>query len=214
MLDNYSPLRDVSEKILNDDGYKLFPVKDALMFVKRSATFGSYGSGFYKAENPPFGAAFTYYIKDVPKTKRVQRQEKEKDIIKKNEPVYYPTWEELRAEDKEEKPFLLFTIYDDAGNVIRKLKTSVSAGINRFTWDLRYASTSPVKKTTDENASGYPVMPGKYRVAMSISIDGVLTQVAGLVEFEAKVLNNVTLPIADRNELVAFQKSFRTQSCC
>ncbi|HMU43092.1 MAG TPA: glycosyl hydrolase [Ignavibacteriaceae bacterium] len=206
VLDNYSPLRDVSEKILTDENYKLFPVKDALMFVKRSATFGSYGSGFYKADNPPFGATFTYYIKEVPKTKREQRQEKEKDLIKKNEPVYYPTWDELRTEDNEEKPFLLFTIYDDAGNVIRKLKSNVSAGINRFTWDLRYASTNPVKKAADENASGYPVMPGKYKVTMSISVDGVLTQVAGPVEFEAKVLNNVTLPAVDRSELVAFQK--------
>lgn len=49
-------------------------------------------------------------------------------------------------------------------------------------------------------------MPGKYKVTMSVSIDGVLSEVAGPVEFEAKVLNNVTLPANDRNELVAFHK--------
>ncbi len=77
--------------------------------------------------------------------------------------------------------------------------------LNRFAWDLRYASTDPIKKATDENPSGYPVMPGKYKVTMSISIDGLLKEVAGPVEFEAKVLNNVTLPANDRSELVAFQ---------
>jgi hypothetical protein len=101
---------------------------------------------------------------------------------------------------------LLFTIYDDAGNVVRKLKSKVESGINRFTWDLRYASTNPVKKASDENPSGYPVMPGKYKVTMSLSVGGTLNEVAGPVEFDAKVLNNVTLPDKNIGELVAFQK--------
>jgi len=205
ILDNYSPLRGTSEKVLNEENHKLFPVKDALMFTKRSATFSGVGASFYKADNPPFGANFTYYIKEAPKTLKQQRQDKEKELIKKNEPVYYPSFDDLRKEDDEEKPFLLFTIYDDAGNVVRKLKTKVESGINRFTWDLRYVSTDPIKKATDENPSGYPVIPGKYKVTMSVSIDGVLKEVAGPVEFEAKVLNNVTLPASDRIELIAFQ---------
>lgn len=206
ILDNYSPLRETSEKALNEENYKLYPIKDALMFTKRNATFNGVGASFYKADNPPFGATFTYYIKEAPKTLKQQRQEKEKELIKKNEPVYYPSFDDLRKEDEEEKPFLLFTVYDDAGNVVRKLKTSISSGLNRFTWDLRYASTDPIKKATDENPGGYPVMPGKYKVTMSVSIDGELKEVAGPIEFEAKVLNNVTLPASDRSELVAFQK--------
>jgi hypothetical protein len=175
------------------------------MFTKRSATFSGVGSSYYKADNPPFGATFTYYIKEAPKTLKQQRQEKEKELIKKNEPVYYPSFEDLRKEDDEEKPFLLFMVSDDAGNVVRKLKTKIESGINRFVWDLRYASTDPIKKATEENASGYPVMPGKYKVTMSVSIDGVLKEVAGPIEFEAKVLDNVTLQASDRSELVAFQ---------
>ncbi|MEO8231602.1 MAG: glycosyl hydrolase, partial [Ignavibacteriota bacterium] len=206
ILDNYSALREVTEESLNKENYKLYPVKDALMFTQRSATFSGVGSSYYKAENPPFGATFTYYIKEAPKTLKQQRQEKEKELIKKDEPVPYPSFEDLRKEDDEQKSFLLFTIYDASGNVVRKLKTNVSAGLNRFTWDLRYPSSNPIKKASDENPSGYPVMPGKYNVKMSISIDGVLKEVAGPVEFEAKVLNNVTLPASDRSELAAFQK--------
>ncbi len=206
ILDNYSPLREISEKSLNEKDYQLFSVKDALMFIKRSATFGSTGSSFYKADNPPFGATFTYYVKEAPKTLKKQRQEKEKELIKNNKPVFYPTWDELRAEDDEEKPFLLFTIYDEAGNIVRKLKEEIKSGINRITWDLRYPSLNPVKKESDKDNSGSPVMPGKYKVTMSVSINGELKEVAGPVEFNAKVLNNVTLAAESRSNLVEFQR--------
>jgi photosystem II stability/assembly factor-like uncharacterized protein len=206
ILDNYAPLRDVDEQILENEDYKLFPVKDALMFIKRNATFSSLGSSFFKADNPEFGATFTYYIKETPKSLKETRQEKEKELIKENQPVYYPGWEELRAEDREEKSYLLFVISDEQGNVVRKLKDGIKKGINRTTWDLRYANTNPVKKATDKNESGVPVMPGTYSVEMFMSIDGVLTKIAGPQTFEAKVLKNTTLPAEDRAEMVAFHK--------
>jgi photosystem II stability/assembly factor-like uncharacterized protein len=205
VLDNYTPLREIDDKTLDEQGNILFPVKDALMFVKRRGTFSGVGSSFFKAKNPPFGATFTYYIKEAPKTRKQKRQKEEKELIKENKPVYYPTWDELRLEDREEKPFLLFTIYDEAGNVVRKLKEPVKSGINKTTWDLKYASTNPVKKVSDKNESGYPVLPGNYSVSLSMSVDGVLTEIAGPQTFEAKVLNNSTLPAKDRKELVAFQ---------
>ncbi|MBK9098695.1 MAG: glycosyl hydrolase [bacterium] len=206
ILDNYSPLRDLDEQSLEQENYKLFPVKDALMFIKRSATFSSLGSSFFKAENPPFGATFTYYVKEAPKTKKETRQEKEKEFIKDNKPVEYPAWDDLRAEDREEKSYLLFVILDEQGNVVRKLKEGIKQGINRITWDLRYPDTNPVKSVTDKNESGTPVMPGKYSVEMFMSIDGELTKVAGPQSFEAKVLNNTTLPAEDRAAMVEFHK--------
>jgi photosystem II stability/assembly factor-like uncharacterized protein len=208
ILDNYSPIRDLDEQTLDQENYKLFPVKDAIMFIKRSATFRSVGSSFFKAENPPFGATFTYYIKEAPKSKKESRQEKEKDLIKENKPVDYPTWDDLRAEDREEKSYLLFVVSDEQGNVVRKLKEGIKQGINRITWDLRYADTNPVKSVTDKNESGTPVMPGKYSVEMFMSTDGDLTKIAEPQSFEAKVLNNTTLPAEDRAALVAFQKEF------
>lgn len=206
ILDNYSPLREIDEKTLENEKYKLFPVKDALMFLKRSATFSSLGSSYFKADNPEFGAIFTYYIKDAPKTRKSIRQEKEKELIKKGEPVYYPSWDDLRQEDIEEKPYLLFIVKDSEGNTIRQLKSDVKSGINRTTWDLRYPSTRPVKSASDDEAAGFPVMPGRYNVTMSLYSDGSLSEVAGPVEFEAHVLNNVTILAEDRSELAAFQK--------
>lgn len=208
VLDNFTPLRDIDDKNLEEQENILFPVKDALMFIKRTGTFSGVGSSFFKAENPPFGATFTYYIKEVPKSKKEVRQEKEKELKKEDKPVYYPSWEELRSEDREEKSFLLFVITDEYGNVVRKLKEKVESGINRVTWDLTFASTNPVKKVSDKNDSGTPVLPGKYSVEMFMSVDGEISKIAEPQSFEAKVLQNTTLPAADRSKLVAFQKEF------
>ncbi|UCH66252.1 MAG: glycosyl hydrolase, partial [Ignavibacterium sp.] len=208
VLDNYSPLREIDEYKLEGLENILFPVKDPLMFIKRIGTFSGVGSSFYKAKNPPFGATITYYIKEVPKTKKALRQEKEKELVKEDKPVYYPSWDELRSEDREEESYLLFVITDEYGTVVRKLKEKIKSGINRTTWDLRFAHTNPVKKVTDKNESGTPVIPGKYSVEMFMSVDGELKSIAGPQSFEAKVLNNTTLPAADRSELVAFQKEF------
>lgn len=206
VLDDYSPLRGITEKNLDEKENILFPVKDALMFVKRRGTFGGVGTSFFNADNPPFGATFTYYINEAPKTRKEERQGKEKDLIKEGKPVNYPAWDELRMEDREEKPFLLFVIYDEQGNVVRKLKEGVKSGINRTTWDLRSANTNPVKMVTDKNESGTPVMPGKYSVEMFMSVDGELIKIAGPQMFGTKVLQNTTLPAKNREELVAFQK--------
>jgi hypothetical protein len=139
---------------------------------------------------------------------KAERKEKEKELRKEDKPVYYPTWEELRAEDREEGSYLLFVVKDQRGNTVRKLKEGIKQGINRITWDLRYAHTNPVKSVTDKNESGTPVLPGNYSVEMYTSIDGNLTMVAGPQSFEAKVLNNTTLPAEDRAALVAFHKEF------
>ena len=67
ILDDYSPLRDVSEELLGREGW-LFPVKDAWMYQPSDPLGGgekaSQGDAFFAAPNPPFGAVFTYYLED------------------------------------------------------------------------------------------------------------------------------------------------------
>ncbi|MHB1688900.1 MAG: VPS10 domain-containing protein [Ignavibacteriaceae bacterium] len=212
ILDNYSPLRDLTSDSLEKESL-LFPVKNPWMFIP-SQPLGdtgkaSQGAAYYTADNPPFGATFTYYLKESIKTKKEIRQEEDKKLIKEDKPVPFPTHEELRAEDNEPKPYLLFTVYDDAGNVVRKLKAAATAGINRITWDLRYPSTNPVKspeKDFSNSSSGMLVPPGMYKVTLSKCVDGVIAELAGPQTFITEVLNNSSLPAKDRNELAAFQK--------
>ena len=61
---------------------------------------------YFKAENPEFGATFTYYLKEVPKTLKAIRQEKEKELFKEGKPIPQPSNEELRKEKNEVDPYL------------------------------------------------------------------------------------------------------------
>ncbi len=217
ILDNYAPLRDINENLLKKDAH-LFPVKDALLYFKSGGKYGQ-GDEYFKAPNPEFGAVFSYYIKDVPKTLNKIRKDKEKELFKEGKPIYQPTDEELREEKDEKAPYIVFTVTDESGNVVRKLTQSASKGINRMVWDLNYHSVNPVSESakfnpTAEQRSSTMVLPGKYKVSISmVSRDGV-KELSGPVEFTVKPLNNTSLPIAQRNELVSFQKKanelFRT----
>lgn len=205
ILDNYAFLRDLKKEILEKEAH-IFPVKTAKMFIMDdSRAKRDYGASFYRAENPPYGATFTYYLKESYKTKKSQRRKLEKEAEEKKETPPYPTLEQLRAEDQEQQPYLIFEIFDENDNLIRTLKTNASAGVNRITWNLRTAGTTTVKQNQDpNNYSGYLVMPGKYKVVMSKNIDGTITRLTEPVEFEVKHLNNSTLP-APRQEIVEFQ---------
>jgi len=210
ILDDYSALRQVTPEMLQADA-RLFPARDALMYIQ-SRGLSSQGSSYYSAKNPPFGATFTYYLKDAPKTRRQIRQEKEAELFKEGKPIPQPSVDELRAEEREEKPHLLFTIADAAGQVVRTIATRAGKGFNRVTWDLRYAPTTPVQLKDNkfdplaESRGGVLAMPGPYTVSMALVTDGQPKPLAGPVPFGAVVLNNATLPAPDRAELVAFQK--------
>ena len=72
ILDDYSALRGVSSEALADEA-KLFPLRDAPLFnlVGSLTPAGSAGlsplSGLWRADNPPYGAVFTYHVRqDLP----------------------------------------------------------------------------------------------------------------------------------------------------
>jgi len=213
LLDDYSPLRQVDNVLLEKEAY-LFPVKDALMYIQKRSRYGQ-GSMYYGAKNPPFGAIFTYYLKEKPKIRKQLRKEKEKKLFKEGKPIPQIPYSELRAEEREEKPHLIFTITDESGKVVQRLMEEAKKGINRVVWNLRYSSTSPVqiKKNTfnplakaSRGSRGMPVMPGKYNVSMALFMDGETKELAEPEPFNAVVLKNTTLPAKDRAELVAFQR--------
>jgi photosystem II stability/assembly factor-like uncharacterized protein len=143
ILDDYSPLRKVSHEMAAKDA-EIFPVKDALMYIQTSNK-SNQGSTFYEAPNPEFGATFTYYLKEVPKTKKQLRLEKEKKLFKEGKPIPQPTWREVQLEGEEEPSHLIFTIYDENDNVVRQLTAAPSKGIKRINWDLRYSMPTSVR---------------------------------------------------------------------
>ena len=215
ILDDYSPLRDIDASFFDKEA-NIFPIADALMYVQTGSRYGQ-GSMPYYGKNPDFGAVFTYYLKEVPKTLKQERKKKEKEEFKNGEKIHIPTPEELKIEERQEQPYLVFTIKDEAGNVIREQYAKASEGIGRQVWNLRYTSKHALtpkdyKTTSNDNGWGYPVLPGKYNVSMSLVFDGQAKLLAGPVEFTAKTLNNSTLPAENPEELVSFQKQVSEMS--
>jgi photosystem II stability/assembly factor-like uncharacterized protein len=219
VLDDYSPLRDAAPEALAKDG-ALFPVKDAWMFVEKmplgglgSREKGFQGESYFSAPNPPVAAIFTYHLKDVAKSLRDRRKEAEAALVKAGRPVPYPTYEQLKAERDQEPAYVLLTVADEDGRVVRVLREPARKGLNRAAWDLKYpalAPTSPAQAAPDASGpSSTFVIPGTYKVSLAMSVDGKVTELAGPVPFAVKALAALSLPAADRVELAAFQAKVR-----
>jgi len=210
ILDDYSALRSVSKTSL-EKAAEIFPVRDAYLYIQSQGRYGQ-GSTYFKAANPEFGAVITYYINEIPKTAKAERKEKEKALFKDGKPIPQPTYEESKNEESEIAPYVIFTFTDEAGNVVRKLTKSASAGVNRITWDLRYESTEPVTakenkfNPTAKQNSSMLVLPGKYKVSLSMIARDEEKQLVGPVEFTVMPLNNTTIPAENRKEMVQFEE--------
>ena len=222
-LPDYTPLRVFTPGILEKDA-DIFPIKDALMFVQKRGN-GSPGSTYYVAENPDYGATFTYYLKEGISTLKQERQRKERELIRAGKPVPYPGWDELRAEDNEEPSYLMFTITDMEGNVVNRITQRARSGMNRVTWNLYCQVPRPVN-TQEFNpvgrgggrsyygGGGFHVLPGTYQVSLSKNVRGEITELAGPVEFKVVPLNRAAIPVSDqqRKEIVEFNKKAATLS--
>ncbi|MDH3814180.1 MAG: glycosyl hydrolase [Acidobacteriota bacterium] len=211
ILDDYTALREVSEEILEQDAI-LFPARDALRYVEVEDRIGSRGATFFTAKNPPFGATFTYYLKDGYKTLEDQRIEAEKESIKAGEDPRIPTYDELRKEEEQLDPEIFFTIRDSNGAVVDRIEGKTKKGMHRVTWNLRYPSSRPVSLKAGErpiwgsDPVGPLAMPGTYTVTMSSVVDGVTTDLGQPQEFEVVDLGINTFAADDPAEVHAFQQ--------
>jgi hypothetical protein len=185
----------------------LFPVKTALEYVQASPLGGRgkgfQGENFYTAENPPFGATFTYHLRDGLRTQTQIRRDGEREAERKKEPIHYPTTEELRIETQAEAPVIEITVTDLSGKAIRRMTGPVDRGMHRVTWDLRgFAATIPGEGGgrgggrggggDDEaggdgpgnSGGGHFVPAGKYKVSIAKRVAGKTTALASTQTFE------------------------------
>ncbi len=214
VLDNYSPLRELSDDMIEKEAH-IFKIKDALMFVQSRPLGGrgkaSQGENYFTTPNPPIGATFTYFLKETYKTRKSNRQADEKKAIKNNTDIHYPDWDELKAEDTEIKPYLLFTIFDNDGNVVTRMRKSVSKGINRIVWNFRYPPITPARSYKRETGrysypdNGMYALPGNYFVSLSKVVDDVVTEIVPKQEFIVKTLYSDNNNLSAKAELAKFQ---------
>jgi hypothetical protein len=197
VIDDYSPLRKLKPDTVASDA-ALFPPRDAVLYVP-SAQFGGagkafLGASFYTADNPAFGATFTYLLKEGLKTRKDRRKEAERAAERAGKPLPYPTPDELRAEAEEEAPSVFLQVADADGTVVRTVPGPTAAGLHRVTWDLRdpaAALTLPTGRrgpaADDDEFGGGPsgplVAPGGYTVRLFKRVEGKVSEVAGPVEF-------------------------------
>jgi len=115
VLDDYSPLRELSPQALADDAH-LFALRDAYLFnLLGQQPAGAAGigtmAGNWTTPNPPYGAVFTF---------------------------------NLRADPPGESK-LVMTITDDAGKQVRRFDVEKGTGLRRVAWNLRADPPPPVE---------------------------------------------------------------------
>jgi hypothetical protein len=198
IVDDYSPVRAATPGNSNS-GATLYPVRDAVLYVP-TLQYGLPGKAFqgemfYSAENPPYGATFTYHLKEAIRTLKEKRLEAEKEAEKAGKPIRYPTPDELRAEADEEAPAVLLSVSDAAGTPVRVVTAPVGKGVQRAVWDLRAPAhqlppnrpRGELEELFGDRLVGPYVVPGKYTATLSQRVGGIVSQLAGPVTFNVVI---------------------------
>ena len=215
VLDDISALRQIKAESLEQSA-AMFPVKDSLLYIERHPLGGPkkgfQGDAFYTADNPPYGAVFTAYLKEKLKTKKEKRQDAEKEAAKKNQTLPYPTNDELRAEAEEPKPEVYFVVYDESGAPIRRVEGGIESGFQRAAWDLRYSAPS-LRESTEEGEDFAPagtqgplVISGTYRVQMFQKVGGTVSELGSAQSFKVVADGTSALSAVDRAAQEEFQR--------
>jgi photosystem II stability/assembly factor-like uncharacterized protein len=201
VLDNYSPLRELTTEKL-DRAAHLFPVRDALWYQQADRIGGRkgfQGDTYFTSDNPTYGATFSYYLKDGFKSKKDARKEKEATAKQSGSDAPVATFEELEAEKNEVLPLHYLQITDSSGNFVNRIELPNSAGLHRVSWDFRFAPMGMP-------GFGTLAAPGEYRVTLCKLMDDKVEKLTDEIKFIVKSIVTPSLPAADFNEVVQFQK--------
>jgi photosystem II stability/assembly factor-like uncharacterized protein len=206
VLDDYSPLRSLTPELLNQEAAFL-PGRAGLVFIETSPLgYGKedfLGATFFKASNPAIGAALTFHLKTAPQSLKAKRQETEKGGVQG-----YPKPEAIRAEDREEQSYLLIIIADEAGNEVRRMTQSASAGLHRVVWDGRTTSAGDIPNSggvMTKSSEAYLCLPGKYSASLWMVENGVPKDLQAKTTFELKSLVEKTFPAENPQALQEFR---------
>ncbi len=203
ILDDITPLRNFDSSISQKEA-SLFPIKPAYWYIQKRDLYGQ-GDNYYKAKNPPYGAVFTYYLKDKYKSAKEKRQEFEK----KSKNTNFPGWDNLKIEIKEKETEVLLIIKDSEGNVVNTIKGSNKKGFNRTNWKLDYPDKtgeklngkSPTNRTT-------LATPGNYTVTLAKKVNGKLTLLTEAKSFKVIPLEEGALKGKSYKEINKFRDEY------
>jgi photosystem II stability/assembly factor-like uncharacterized protein len=213
ILDDYAPLRTDLETLADPT---LFQPRDAWLYNPDDRRGwggkGDFGTGRYTADNPPYGAVFAYYLPEDLQSLKEQRRDDEKERAGEGEDNPYPSWDQLRREDREEEPSITLMVRNADGKIVRRLEGPAGKGFHRVAWDMRYPAPDPVNLTppTDlppwqSEPIGPMVLPGSYSVSLARRVEGRLEELGGPQNFALKPLFTGGLVAGDRADVLDFQ---------
>jgi photosystem II stability/assembly factor-like uncharacterized protein len=194
VFDDFTPLREVSDEVLAAEAH-LFDVRNALWYVQRN-TLGqpgqaAQGAGYYVADNPPFGAVFTYHLANGLETLESVRRQAETELEKQWKDTPHVGFDALEAERRQPEPAILLTIRNADGQVVRTVTGPAKRGFHRVAWDLRYPSTKAIEQVKSDpdrwerrRSGGHMAPPGTFTVTLSKRVNGEVTVLAGPLSFD------------------------------
>ena len=203
ILDDYAPLRALTEKSMQQDALLFAPSRPVKWFKLDTKHSDSDGDDRFVAENPAHGATLTYFLKDSLQTAKDKRQEAEKKLLEDDKYPKYPSWEAIEAELQEPEPAVYVEIRDNAGDVINRVAGSTKKGLHRITWDMKYSNTTPLTKKDSKN-NGLMALPGTYSATLFKREGATVTQLAEPVEFTLESIYEGALKGASAEDITAY----------
>jgi photosystem II stability/assembly factor-like uncharacterized protein len=194
ILDDYSPLRTLTEESLKEEAL-LFTSRTAAWYIPDSLHSDSQGDFEFRAENPEFGATFTYYLRDGITSAKDKREATEKKADEKGKDSLYPEWNRLESELREAEPTVYLLIKNSDGKIIRKVDAEAEKGLHRVSWDLRFPSANALgTQSSFFGDTGSLVAPGTYSASLYSTAAGKSRALAEPVNFEIKPIHQETVP--------------------
>jgi photosystem II stability/assembly factor-like uncharacterized protein len=213
ILDDYTSLRNVEQAI--NKPAQLFEPRKSFWYLQQQPLGGGQksmqGDNFFVADNPPYGVEFTYFLKDNYKSTKDLRLEQEKAKEDKGEAVGFPDWKDMDQEKAALHPVVWLFVYNEKGELIKKVAAKNSKGFNRVVWDMSQESVYSVsKEELDRNPSGAKVAPGNYSAQLHVQQNGVFTALSDKVNIRIEPLRNGALKGANPEEVAAFWQEMQT----
>ena len=218
VLDDYTPLRGMSEELLRSEGV-LFKPRKALQYVPIRGGSDSQGGSYFTADNPPYGAVFNYYLSEGFESLKEERQEKEKELKKEDKGIPFPGWEALDEEKTQATPTAILVVKDAAGSVVGRVEGPLKNGFNQVAWDLSLPlETSlevPLKKKDDDDYSpSVMAEPGTYTVTLYRSVAGETTAIGEPQQFTVERIRKNIMENPNKDEIPEYTaqvKEFATK---
>lgn len=208
ILDDYAPLRQLTEKSMEEDALLFAPSRPVKWFKLDTNHTNTDGDDRFAAKNPEHGATLTYFLKESLQTAKEKRQEAEKKMVKDKNYPKYPSWESIEKENQEAKPAVYLEITDSSGNFVNRVMGKTSKGLHRITWNMTYAKASAItgKKLSSWHplANGLMAAPGKYTATLYQRVGADISKLADAVEFELNPIYESAIQGESSGEVLEF----------